>query len=319
MRIDLRHLRILVTIAEAGSIRRAAARLRIAQPALTRQLHRIEEALGYAVFVRTAQGVEPSAPGTETLAQARAVLADVDELWAGTQEILTARRPDPPLRVGGVLGAYTDALVPVAGALSGGPVTSHGHRLVSRLVDLLAAGQLDLAVLHEFPGFDVRLPSTLDRAVLRSEPIFAALADGHPLAARREINLGQLSSMDWAMPQLDDGGLHASFQRACADAGFTPRVRHWTTDSSASAALVVTGTVVCGLYPTTYELPGVRAVPLAGAPLRRRLLLAWRRDCPAAGLAGELTERLHAWYEDVAAQRPAYRAWRAGNLACTWS
>ncbi|MEV6524419.1 LysR family transcriptional regulator [Longispora sp. NPDC051575] len=311
MNIDLRHLQILVAVADAGSIRGAATRLRLAQPSLTRQLHRIETALGGAVFDRTPHGVVPTATGTKTLDQARRVLADLDRMWTGAAEILH-QLPSRPARVGGVVGAFTDALVPASEAVGDAPVTSHGDPMVSRLVDQLAAGQLDAAVLHEFPGFTLRLPPSLGTRHLITEPIFVGVAEEHPLAQRSELDLAELAPRTWALPRDDDGGLHASFHRACADAGFTARVRHWTTDSAAVAPLVAAG-AVCGLYPTTYVLPGMRAMPLAGAPLRRRVLLAWRRDSFVHDRTEEFVAHLYRSYAAIVRHRPAYRDWWAAH------
>ncbi|GIG59355.1 transcriptional regulator [Longispora fulva] len=313
MNIDLRHLQILVAVADAGSIRGSATRLRLAQPSLTRQLHRIEAALGGAVFDRTPHGVLPTPAGLEILTRARRVLADVDRMWTGAAEIL-GQLASPPARVGGVLGAFTDALVPASEAVGDAPVTSHGDPSVSRLVDALAAGQLDAAVLHEFPGFTLRLPPSLATRHLITEPIFVGLDENHPLAQRPELDLADLAPRDWALPRADDGGLHASFHRACADAGFTARVRHWTGDSASVAPLLEAG-AVCGLYPTTFVQPGIRALPLTGAPLRRRVLLAWRRDSFVDGRTEEFMAHLFRSYAAIVHRRPAYRAWWARHAS----
>jgi DNA-binding transcriptional LysR family regulator len=72
--LDLRKLRYFVTIAESTSFRAAAARLRIAQPALSRQIRCLEGELGVTLFVRTARGVELTSAGTRLLQEARTLL-----------------------------------------------------------------------------------------------------------------------------------------------------------------------------------------------------------------------------------------------------
>ena len=80
MELEFRHLRIICSIADCGSLTRAAASLRLTQPGLSAQLARIERALGGELFSRAQSGVIPTAFGEEVLSRARAVLPTVDEL-----------------------------------------------------------------------------------------------------------------------------------------------------------------------------------------------------------------------------------------------
>jgi DNA-binding transcriptional LysR family regulator len=80
MELELRHLRALCAIADAGSVGRAAALLGYSQPALSTQLRRIEGFFGEALFERGNSGVELTPHGWEVLAQARDVLARVDAI-----------------------------------------------------------------------------------------------------------------------------------------------------------------------------------------------------------------------------------------------
>jgi DNA-binding transcriptional LysR family regulator len=74
MVVDLRHFRSFVVVAEEGNIGRAATRLFITQPALSRQLQRLEEELRVVLFVRVPRGVELTDAGRELLGKARAAL-----------------------------------------------------------------------------------------------------------------------------------------------------------------------------------------------------------------------------------------------------
>lgn len=80
MDLELRHLRTLCAIADAGSLGRAAALLKYSQPAMSTQLRRIERLFGDDLFVRTASGVEPTQYGLEVLTQARDILARADAI-----------------------------------------------------------------------------------------------------------------------------------------------------------------------------------------------------------------------------------------------
>src|SRR6188768_4008943 len=77
--MELRHLRYFVAVAEAENVTRAAAKLRVAQPAVSRQIRDLEEELGIALLERTAKSVRLTDAGRIFLEEARAVLQRADE------------------------------------------------------------------------------------------------------------------------------------------------------------------------------------------------------------------------------------------------
>jgi DNA-binding transcriptional LysR family regulator len=82
MDVELRHLRVVVLVAESGSVGRAARSLKVSQPSLTAQLKRIETAFGGRLFDRSHTGVTPTPLGRYAVERARAILADVNHLTA---------------------------------------------------------------------------------------------------------------------------------------------------------------------------------------------------------------------------------------------
>ena len=100
--MDLRQLRNLVAVLEAGSIGKAAAQLHISQPALSKSIRRLEEELGVLLFEREGRGVQPTlyaerlrdyaAAASLGMAQAR---ADLEALKSGTEGIVTLAGPQP--------------------------------------------------------------------------------------------------------------------------------------------------------------------------------------------------------------------------------
>lgn len=89
MELEARHLRMVCAIADLGSVTRAAAALGMSQPNLTRQIQRMERALGGALFDRDGSGSVPTALGGRVLARARAVLPALDDLNADMRDAAT--------------------------------------------------------------------------------------------------------------------------------------------------------------------------------------------------------------------------------------
>ncbi|RVA63909.1 LysR family transcriptional regulator, partial [Mesorhizobium sp. M7A.F.Ca.CA.001.11.2.1] len=80
--MELSQLRTLIHVAELGSLSKAADRLHIAQPALSRQVRMLEEELGFALFLRHGRGMVLSEQGKEVLTHAMRVMAEIDEIRA---------------------------------------------------------------------------------------------------------------------------------------------------------------------------------------------------------------------------------------------
>ncbi|MER5639087.1 LysR family transcriptional regulator [Kitasatospora sp. NPDC002227] len=315
MRLGFHHLEVLVAVADAGSIRRAAQLLRVTQPALTTQLHRIELALGSSLFHRRHDGITPTEVGRYAVSRARELLADIGEFETTVRALAKDDQPVGALRVGGVAGPFVPILVDVLrGLLPGRDIPTVMEPMVGTLLERLSAGALDVVVVHEFPGFEVRAPENIDlHVIIAAEPIFAMVAETHPAAGQSEIGLADLAEDDWVMMTPDDTGLYARLRIVCASAGFTPRIRHAANDSSAAAALISAGQAVGGLYATGRPGPGVTVRPIAGTPHCRQIMLGWRRGSEVAALGGEIAERLLKQYFDLADDRPHYADWLAGR------
>ncbi|MDP2309127.1 MAG: LysR family transcriptional regulator [Pseudomonadota bacterium] len=96
--MSLDQLQAVVTIAEEGTIVRAARLLHISQPPLTRKLRALEDELGVELFDRGARGMRPTLAGQAFVASARGILAAVDEAAATVRAAATSGPPDPRAR-----------------------------------------------------------------------------------------------------------------------------------------------------------------------------------------------------------------------------
>jgi DNA-binding transcriptional LysR family regulator len=305
MNVELRHLRVVVLLAEAGSVGRAARWLKVSQPSLTAQLKRIESAFGGELFARSRTGVTPTALGRYAVDRARAILVDFDHLSA-TVSAMTAAESSA-VRLGGFPTA------PMSGIAS--RLREHGEIeqvsievewSTSVLLQQLESGRLDFALLREFPGFELRLPGVVEACtVVERESAYVAMAADHPLAVasrhRGEIELSALAGEEWIAEPPDDSGFHVLFRSACEQAGFQPKVEHHSVDTSVVMGFVTSGQGIALISPTSYRVlsSDVTTRTLAGDPIHRRLLLAWSTESPRAQMAPEVLQMATAAYDEA--------------------
>ncbi|MER5204248.1 LysR family transcriptional regulator [Streptomyces sp. NPDC002825] len=312
MQLEFRHLRVLLTVAEAGSIRRAAARLQLSQPATSAQLKRIEHELGGPLFVRSADGVKPNELGQYVLRSARDLVDGFDRLREHARSAAAADAGTTvPLRAGGTAGPLTSLLISALFELvPESRLAIDARRSVHALVKALSQSKCDIAVFGEFPGFPLPVGESVVTRTLLREPVFVLLAESHPLARRETVSLGELGGEEWVMPEADESGVHAYLHLTCQSAGFTPRIAHVTPDLSVAQILVAGRRAVCGVWPSA-DVPAQGTVqrPLADVPFHRRLQLAWNPESVPPELADAVGERLSEAYLSLVRQRPQYLAW----------
>ncbi|WP_336205132.1 LysR family transcriptional regulator [Nonomuraea sp. LPB2021202275-12-8] len=304
MQLELRHLKTLRAIADQGSVTRAAAALGVSQPALTAQLRRIEQVLGGAVFTRDHRGVAATAFGEFVLARARVVLAGVDDLLAaGPYE-----PAGQAVRIGGFENPVVVTLVAnLADALPEARITLQTEHFVRLLVDMVVNGRLDVALVADYPGHELRPHPSLGLEVVAVEPVFVAVPAGHPLASREEVELADLAGEPWVLPPPDGMGWPEHLLQACARAGFTPRARYQLAEAGVRRELIGAGHAV-STCQALYE-PGERVavLPLRGNPLWMRQVLIWRPSFAAH--APSLVDSARAAHAAVSARSPAYSTW----------
>ncbi|MEC3979679.1 LysR family transcriptional regulator [Amycolatopsis sp. H20-H5] len=308
MDVELRHLRVVCAIADAGSITRAATTTGTSQPALTATLQRIERALGSRLFSRGREGVTPTAFGECVLTRARTVLAASDALHRHAASWL-ADGSARPVALGGIGGSM---VIELAGRLSGADeVSVTTHFSPRRLLDLLAAGRLDAAVVADYPGYDLVAPRGVSLRWLATVPVFVALPAGHPALAGPGIELADLADEQWVLGPSDGAGWPECFETACARAGFRPRVAHRVAELRPLQHLIVAGRAISPCQVTFPPSPGIVIRPLAGDPLWMRHHIAWHADGAFGARPEPLIAEAAAAYRLDIEQSPAYQQWLA--------
>jgi len=306
--LELRHLRAVCAIAEEGSLTKAASRLGLTQPAMSAQLRTVERIVGGRLFDRTPSGSTPTELGKQVVGTARLVLDEVDQLVSLARQRTRAGTAGP-LLVGGVptlfFGHFVEELRRV---IPCSEVRTEIMPGASDLLELLVSGQVQLGVLDRFEGLERRELRGLEIRRLVSEPQFVALPETDPLAAQAEVDLAQLADRDWVAPPDEFVGNRLQIFTVCAAAGFTPRFTHHVNEASTARSLVANGAVSFAL-PQSRSGDGIVIRPLRGAPLMVDLMLATRREGPAAGRAHDVFAAAARAYRAVLPRNPGYARW----------
>ncbi|CAL9526425.1 Hca operon transcriptional activator HcaR [Streptomyces sp. enrichment culture] len=302
MDLELRHLKIIRAVADAGSLTRAATRLGLAQPALSTQLRRIERALGGALFDRGRDGVRATALGELVLDRARVLLPAVCELQE--EAVRFARQGTAGHRIGGTHGPLLGGLVDrLARQDPGVPVATYTAWSEREIAGSVAGGRLDFALIGVCGESPPPEPGRLAWMEVARDPVYVMLAEDHPLARRAEIELTELAAEAWTdVP--GDGCFGDCFAAACVRAGFTPACVY-EADTASCVHLVQVGRAV-GLCRATFPAtPGVVTRPLAGTPLVWRHLLGWHPAGRAAARAAHVLAQARAAHTEAMARAAA--------------
>ncbi|GAA3459964.1 LysR family transcriptional regulator [Saccharothrix longispora] len=306
--LELRHLRAVCAIADEGSLTKAAARLGLTQPAMSAQLRTVERIVGGRLFDRTPAGSSPTDLGRQVVGTARLVLDEVDQLVSLARERTRGATPGP-LLVGGVptlfFGRFVEEL---RRAIPCSEVRTEITRGPSDLLELLVSGRVQLGVFDRFEGLERRETRGLEVRRLVSEPQFVALPETDPLGEQDEVDLAQLVDRDWVSPPDELLGNRIAIFTACSAAGFTPRFTHHVNEASTARGLVANGAVSFAL-PQSRSGDGIVVRPLRGAPLMVDLMLATRREGPAAGRAHDVFAAAARAYRALLPRNPRYARW----------
>lgn len=196
-RLKLRHVRLLLAVHEGGTLRQAAMQLGVTQPAATKMLHELEDALGLKLFERAGRGLRWTAAG-------RRVLEHFSGLQGGLAALARELAQMAPegvqlLQVGAIMAASTDVLAPALLALRQ-RYPQLGVEIVvdtsDRLCEALEAGRLDVVLGRVAPRDAARLPDYAFTA-LGEEALAVVCGTAHPLAGRARLGFAELLGHPW--------------------------------------------------------------------------------------------------------------------------
>ncbi len=281
--MEMRHLLAFVTVAQERHFGRAAERLGITQPPLSRQIQQLETELGLKLFVRNARAVELTPEGVSYLTAVRPHLAGLERAAEAAQAI--RREPAGKVRVG-LVSSLSYRFMP------------HLLAAMRRVAPNVGAELIEQSSVEQCRGVRERrldvglvfLPveaGELNMRWLFREPLMVMLAAGHPLAASQEVALDALARESFIVcPRYRQVGFHETIVGLCRSTGFVPRVAHEASSSTMMAELVAAG-LGLALVPrsaTAHAHPGVIYQPLAGAPLVLEIAAVWLAEAMTPAL-----------------------------------
>ncbi|TCO59832.1 LysR family transcriptional regulator [Actinocrispum wychmicini] len=308
MELEVRHLRVICAIAETGSLTRAAAALHQTQPGLSAQLRRIETMLGGRLFERGQNGVVPTPLGELVLTRALAVLPTLDDLMNTAAVAQRSAAMPHRFRLGSVSSPLLGGLISsIRAVYPAADITSRGHHTPQPLVDDVANGRLEVAVVGDSPGYELPAPTGVVLWPVVTEPVFALLPEAHPLAAKEEVDLADLMDQDWAVPRPEDR-TPEYWARAGMGTGRRMRVRY-EAEGRLLVEIVRHGHAVSLVQPTFDEVPGIAVRPIAGNPIQYRQILAWHREGPLATAGDTVGRQVTEEYRQACDRNPVYRRW----------
>jgi DNA-binding transcriptional LysR family regulator len=289
--MELRQLRHFLALAEECHFGRAAARLHVAQPALSQLVKQLERELDVSLFNRSTRHVELTEAGHHLVGHARALVAEEERTLAHMRELATGHAGRVSV---GFIGTATYDVLPrvartVRARLPRITLELRGETLTPQLVEGLRSGVFDLAVLRG--AVEEEDISTLP---LRSEPLVAVLPSHHRLAGLPSVPLADLAEEPFVIhPSQHRSSMYDLVLAACRRAGFEPAQVLEVGETATLVVLVAAGHGVA-LVPASVQslhVEGVTYVPLSGGE-SVDLLLARRarRDSAAVDQVAAVVE-----------------------------
>jgi DNA-binding transcriptional LysR family regulator len=278
--MELRHLRYVVGVGEEQHFGRAAERLQIAQPALSRQIQDLEREVGFLLFERLPRGVRLSEAGKVFLSDARRILQDVDDAKRRAERIALGQAGT--LRVGIATAVSWHGLVVNAFRefrRRQPDVELVLHHLVSvHQVDAVVSDRLDVG----FAAAVTPWHKELEHRQFAQDRMVLAVPKGHPLTKRERIRLRDLRNMPfiwfhrWVNPTFYD-----RMMEACARGGLSaPHIVQEATDRDTVLGLVQCQIGIAWVTESTrWHCPrGVVLLPVVDMNVRLPFNVIWKKD-----------------------------------------
>jgi DNA-binding transcriptional LysR family regulator len=278
--MELRHLRYFVAVGEEQHYGRAAERLHVAQPALSRQIQDLEQEIGVKLFERLPRGVKISAAGASFLDDTRRILQQLNQATIRAGRV--ARGQSGTLRVGFTESASWQGVVPDSfrqfrATQPDAELQLYPSASVEQ-IDAVRSGRLDAGFVFSMSKAD----SDLDQLLVAIHHLVLAVPRGHPLTKVRKLRLRDMrdSAFVW-FPRRESPAYYDRLMQECSRGGLrTPQIVQEAVDQATILSLVSCRLGVAFVSESTrWRCPaGVILLPVADLNLPLPFSLVWRKD-----------------------------------------
>jgi DNA-binding transcriptional LysR family regulator len=278
--MELRHLRYFVAVGEEQHFGRAAKRLHVAQPPLSRQIQDLENEIGFLLFDRLPRGVRLSAAGRVFLSDARRILVDVDEAKRRAERIAVGKAGTIRIGIATALswhGMVVDSFREFRRRQPDVELVVH-HLLSVHQVDAILSDRLDLG----FAATITPWHKDVAHRQFAQERLLLAVPTGHPLTKLTRIRLRDLRNLPfvgfqrWANPAFYD-----ELMQACARGGLSaPRIVQEATDRDTQLGLVQCRIgITWQTESIRWQCPrGIALLPVVDMNIRVPYNFIWKKD-----------------------------------------
>jgi DNA-binding transcriptional LysR family regulator len=275
--MELRHLKYFITVAEELSFRRAAERLHMEQPPLSRQIRQLEEELGVELFQRSKRGVSLTAAGKAFLDEARLTLAQAERSAQVAKQFNSGQQKK--LVIGFsicVFDRLLSQMIQTFRELS--PEVAIGLKEMHTMpqIQALLAGEIDVGFVY----LPVDQPDILTKVVLR-ESLLVALPKAHPLAVLPAIPLALLADEPFVIcPRAVKPDFYDLIITLCQQAGFQPKIVQEATPPEVAVSFVAVnaGISLVAAGAESRHNAGVVYRAIADSATYLDIAVAWHRE-----------------------------------------
>lgn len=275
--MELRHLRYFIALAEELHFGKAAARMHITQPPLSRQIKELEKELEVTLFARNNKVVKLTEPGRIFLEHARQLQELLDHATKVTRK--AQRGEYGRLAIGYLGGAAYHLLPSVLRTFRDDypDVELALHEMITlEQLEALTKGGIDVGIMRPTYGLD-----ECNSEVILRERFVVALPSNHKLASRHAVHIRSLAQEKFVMlPPTPGGGLYRQILELCLQAKFEPKAVQVATQTRSIVGLVGAG-IGISIVPSSVQQMNISNVVykhLRGVRSHAEMVMVWRKD-----------------------------------------
>ncbi len=289
--LDLRQLNTFLAVADCGSFSRASEKLFVAQPALSRQIRRLEETLNVKVFIRHGRGIVLSGAGEILYERAVRLLRDLDQAQA-----------DVSASAGKITGQVVLGILPTIAHTLVGSIVEEYHRQYPQVrlaVKSAMSGTLQQMVMQHRLNIAITYSPASQRNVrswpLLEEPLFLIGPAGSPFAGRKSVTVAEMLEQALVLPE-EKHGLRLKVEQVSANLGLTVKlaleISAWPLLIDAARRGLGYSVLPFAAVQDRVDRGDIAAAPITSPELSRKLVLLTPADRPASAATRKIADMI---------------------------